>query len=250
VLFRSRNGYTYEQLDITPGEEAGVRRVTLHVTGDYAYGHLKAVDDVSLSVGRGETLGLVGESGCGKTTLGRAILALEKPHAGHVTFHPRDAQPVNLTALPEPARRVRDYPYQLSGGLRQRVLIAIALACRPSLVIADEPTTALDVTIQAQILDLLREMRAAFKLSMLLISHDLGVVAKLCDTVSVIHSGRIMESAGAAQLFTAPIHPYTRALFAATPRYDRPADVLAPIPEALAVQLWDEARALDAAHTN
>jgi peptide/nickel transport system ATP-binding protein len=118
----------------------------------------------------------------------------------------------------EPDRRVRDYPHQLSGGMRQRVLIAMALACRPSLVIADEPTTALDVTIQAQILDLLREMREAFDLSMLLISHDLGIVAGNTDRVAVMYAGRIVEQAPVREIFRAPAHPYTKALLASVPR--------------------------------
>jgi peptide/nickel transport system ATP-binding protein len=121
--------------------------------------------------------------------------------------------------VPEPARRVRDYPHQLSGGMRQRVLIAMALACRPSFVIADEPTTALDVTIQAQILDLLREMRAAFNLSMLLISHDLGVVAGSADRVAVMYAGRIVEQGPVREVFRSPAHPYTLALLGSIPRH-------------------------------
>jgi peptide/nickel transport system ATP-binding protein len=132
--------------------------------------------------------------------------------------------------------------------MRQRVLIAIAFACRPKLIIADEPTTALDVTVQKQVLRLLKALQAAHGTAILFITHDLGVVAKLCDTVSVIHAGRILESAPAPRLFASPSHPYTRALFAATPRYDRPGDALAPIPEALTKQLWDEVSVIDAAH--
>jgi oligopeptide/dipeptide ABC transporter ATP-binding protein len=120
--------------------------------------------------------------------------------------------------LPEPARRVRDYPHQLSGGMRQRVLIAMALACRPSLVIADEPTTALDVTIQAQILELLREMRAAFNLSMLLISHDLGVIAGSADRVAIMYAGRIVEQGPVRDVFRSPAHPYTQALLGSIPQ--------------------------------
>jgi len=119
--------------------------------------------------------------------------------------------------IPDPAARVKDYPHQLSGGMRQRVMIAIALACRPSLVIADEPTTALDVTIQAEILDLLREMKAAFHLSLLLITHDLGVVAETADRVAVMYAGRIVETGPVREIFRQPAHPYTRGLLASMP---------------------------------
>jgi peptide/nickel transport system ATP-binding protein len=119
--------------------------------------------------------------------------------------------------VPEPGLRARDYPHQLSGGLRQRVMIAIALACRPSLVIADEPTTALDVTIQAQILDLLREMKTAFNLSLLLITHDLGIVAETADRVAVLYAGRVVETGPVRSIFHAPKHPYTRGLLESIP---------------------------------
>ncbi len=116
--------------------------------------------------------------------------------------------------IPDPVRRARDAPHHLSGGQRQRALIAMALACQPSLVIADEPTTALDATIQADILDLLREMKAAFDLSLLLITHDLGVIAGMADRVAVMHAGRVVEQAPVREIFRAPVHPYTRALLA------------------------------------
>jgi peptide/nickel transport system ATP-binding protein len=119
--------------------------------------------------------------------------------------------------IPNPESRVRDYPHQLSGGMRQRVLIALALACEPSLVIADEPTTALDVTIQAEILDLLREMKAAMNLSLLLITHDLGVIAETADRVAVMYAGRIVESGPVREIFRNPAHPYTRGLLASMP---------------------------------
>jgi oligopeptide/dipeptide ABC transporter ATP-binding protein len=124
---------------------------------------------------------------------------------------------VDAVKLPDPARRVRDYPHQLSGGMRQRVLIAIALACRPALLIADEPTTALDVTIQAEILDLLREMKSRFSLSLLLITHDLGVVAETADRVAVMYAGRIVEESPVREIFRAPKHPYTQGLLASIP---------------------------------
>jgi peptide/nickel transport system ATP-binding protein len=119
--------------------------------------------------------------------------------------------------IPDPGARTKDYPHQLSGGMRQRVLIAIALACQPSLVIADEPTTALDVTIQAEILDLLREMKATFHLSLLLITHDLGVIAETADRVAVMYAGRIVETGPVRDIFRHPAHPYTRGLLASMP---------------------------------
>jgi oligopeptide/dipeptide ABC transporter ATP-binding protein len=129
----------------------------------------------------------------------------------------RTIELLEAVRLPDPARRVRDYPHQLSGGMRQRVLISIALACQPALVIADEPTTALDVTIQAEILDLLREMKERFHLSLLLITHDLGVVAETADRVAVMYAGRIVEEAPVRDIFRAPQHPYTRGLLASMP---------------------------------
>jgi oligopeptide/dipeptide ABC transporter ATP-binding protein len=130
----------------------------------------------------------------------------------------RAVELLDAVRVPDPARRAGDYPHQLSGGMRQRVLIAMALSCRPSLVIADEPTTALDVTIQAEILDLLRDMRAAFGLSLLLITHDLGVVAGMADRVAVMYAGRIVEQGAVRDIFQDAAHPYTRALLASIPR--------------------------------
>ena len=129
----------------------------------------------------------------------------------------RAVELLDAVSVPDPGRRVRDYPHQLSGGLRQRALIALALACNPTLLIADEPTTALDVTIQAQILDLLRELRSRFQLSLLLITHDLGVVAEMADRVAVMYAGRIVEQAPVRRLFQDPRHPYTRGLLASIP---------------------------------
>ena len=119
--------------------------------------------------------------------------------------------------IPDPSRRVRDYPHQLSGGMRQRVMIAIALACRPPLIIADEPTTALDVTIQAQVLDLLRELKAKYNLALLLITHDFGVIAEMADRVAVMYRGQIVEHGAVRQILRAPEHEYTRSLLAAVP---------------------------------
>ena len=145
----------------------------------------------------------------------------------------------------EPERVLRQYPHELSGGMRQRVLIAIAFACRPKLIIADEPTTALDVTVQRQILRLIRDLQRTAGTSILFITHDLGVVAKLCDSVSVMHGGRILEQGSVSETFAVPQHPYTVALLHATPRYDRPAGELRPVPEALTAQLLAETRRLD-----
>ncbi len=130
----------------------------------------------------------------------------------------RAVELLEAVRVTDPDRAARSYPHQLSGGMQQRVVIAMALACRPALVIADEPTTALDVTIQARILDLLREMRGAFDLSILLISHDLGIVAGSADRVAVMYAGRIVEQAPVRAIFDAPAHPYTRALLASVPR--------------------------------
>ncbi len=149
--------------------------------------------------------------------------------------------------LREPERILRQYPHELSGGMRQRVLIAIAFACKPKLVIADEPTTALDVTVQKQILQLIRELQRNSGTAILFITHDLGVVAKLCDWVAVMHGGRVLESARATELFARPVHDYTRALFAATPRFDRPGELLQPIPVTLTRRLAEESHALDSA---
>lgn len=133
--------------------------------------------------------------------------------------------------IPDPSRRLKEYPHQLSGGMRQRALIAMALACRPQLLIADEPTTALDVTIQAQILELLRELVRDSGAALVMITHDLGVVAGLCDSVHVMYSGRVVESAGRRDLFAAPRHPYTGGLLASVPRLDAPrGQPLHPIP--------------------
>ena len=130
---------------------------------------------------------------------------------------PRAVELLQAVRIPDAAARINDYPHQLSGGMRQRVLIAMALACKPALVIADEPTTALDVTIQAQILDLLREMKAAFNLSLLLITHDLGVIAETADRVAVMYAGRIVEQGAVRDVFRQPQHPYTRGLLASMP---------------------------------
>ncbi len=241
----------------------------------------RAVDGVSFSVGPGQTLGLVGESGCGKSVTSLAIMGLLPKRgvrvSGEVFFEDRnlldlsdgelrdlrgaeiamifqdplsalnpvipigiqvtevltrhrgmkgavaDAEAVDLldrVGIPDPKRRLTEYPHQLSGGMRQRALIAMALACQPRLLIADEPTTALDVTIQAQILELLRELVVGSDTALVLITHDLGVVAGLCDTVHVMYAGKIIERAGRREIFYNGRHPYTGGLLGSIPRLD------------------------------
>ncbi len=272
----------------SPSTQAGTSTTTLvdvedlRTTFSTARGPLGAVDGVSFTVDRGETLGIVGESGCGKSVLVRSVMGL-LPASAHVTgkvefegretrtmtrvqarrfwgreiamvfqdpmtsLNPvkrigtavsesmrlhlglsrRDARAravelLNLVGIPEAARRLDDYPHQLSGGMRQRVTIAIAIACQPKLLIADEPTTALDVTVQSQILDLLATLQAEYEMAMVMITHDLGVVAGRADRVAVMYAGRIVEHARTATLFAAPQHPYTEALLESIPRLELP----------------------------
>src|SRR5207245_11567612 len=140
--------------------------------------------------------------------IAEAVMAHEKV-SKHEAWS-RAVEAMKDVSIPDPAKHAKDYPHHLSGGMRQRIMIAMALACRPSLVIADEPTTALDVTIQAQILDLLREMKGAFNLSLLLITHDLGVIAGTADRVAVMYAGRIVEQGPVRAIFREPAHPYQR----------------------------------------
>ena len=245
-------------------------------------GMVRAVDGVSLSINRGETLAVVGESGSGKTVTARSVLKLiDMPPgrfmAGQILWRGRDLIPLSaremdkirareigmvfqepmtslnpvytvgsqiveslraheklsrkaatdaaiamlrLVQISNPERRVHDYPHQFSGGMRQRVMIAMALACRPALLIADEPTTALDVTIQAQILDLLADMKAQFGMAVMLITHAMGVVAESAQRVVVMYAGKIVEEAPVEALFAEPRHPYTQGLIRSIPRVD------------------------------
>jgi oligopeptide/dipeptide ABC transporter ATP-binding protein len=242
-------------------------------------GLVRAVDGVSFYLDRGELLGLVGESGCGKSITALSIMRLISPPGkivgGEIFFDGKDllklsnaemrairgddiamifqdpmtslnpvftvgeqiAEALRLhrklarkdarqaaieamreVSIPDPARRLDDYPHQLSGGMRQRVMIAMALACNPKLLIADEPTTALDVTIQAQILELLNELRKTRDLAVLLITHDLGVVAEVADRVAVMYTGKIVEESPVNELFARPKHPYTEGLLRSVPK--------------------------------
>ncbi len=165
-------------------------------------------------------------------TIGRQVEEGIRRHRG---LHARRAREeavemLERVGIPEPAERIRAYPHQLSGGMRQRVMVAMALACRPSILVADEPTTALDVTVQAQILELLVDLQREMDMAILLITHDLGVVARAADRVAVMYAGRIVEEAGVLTLFESPSHPYTEGLLAAVPDPDRPVRRLAAIP--------------------
>jgi peptide/nickel transport system ATP-binding protein/oligopeptide transport system ATP-binding protein len=245
-------------------------------------GVAKAVDGVSFQLREGETLGLVGESGCGKTVTSLSILKLlDVPPAeyrgGKIIFDGRDllkadekdmrrvrgktismifqepmtslnpvmsigsqiqevlvthqkmrsaaarnlaVELLTMVGIPSPRRRLNEYPYQLSGGMRQRVMIAMALACNPKVLIADEPTTALDVTIQAQILELMNRLQNDLDASILLITHDLGVIAETADRVAVMYAGRIVEETDVRTIFKNPVHPYTQGLLQSIPRID------------------------------
>jgi oligopeptide/dipeptide ABC transporter ATP-binding protein len=255
-----------------------VKDLSIHF--DTEDGTVPAVDGISFSIGRGETLGLVGESGCGKTVTSLAIMRLIPSPPGriaggeilftgenlltktdaemrkirgnqiamifqdpmtslnpvftvgdqigeaiilHQKVHNREArfraiEMLRKVGIPSPEKRVDEYPHQMSGGMRQRVMIAMALSCNPKLLIADEPTTALDVTIQAQILNLMKELRQELETAIMLITHDLGIIAEFADKVVVMYAGAIIEMADVFELFKTPIHPYTVGLLGSIPR--------------------------------
>ena len=242
-------------------------------------GVIKAVENLSLVLQKGRVLGLVGESGCGKTVTALSILNLVPPPgrivSGNIYFEGRDlrslpteemrkirgskismifqepmtalnpvftignqiaevltthlsvtkhealdaaVQLLRSVGIPSPEKRVHEYPHQLSGGMRQRVMIAMAIACKPSLILADEPTTALDVTIQAHILELLGQIQAEMGMAMVLVTHDLGLIAERAHEVAVMYAGRVVEQAETVELFARPLHPYTRGLMASIPK--------------------------------
>ena len=255
-------------------------------------GTARSVDGVSFDVAAGETLGVVGESGCGKSVTALSVLRLVRPPGriepgSRIVFDGRDllalperelravrgnrvamifqepmtalnpvftvgdqiaevprvhtrvsrkqawaraVEMLEAVGIPDPARRAREYPHQLSGGMRQRVMIAMALVMNPAVVIADEPTTALDVTIQAQVLELLADMQRRLGTALVLITHDLGVVAEVARRVVVMYAGEVVEEAAVDALFAAPQHPYTEGLLAAVPRWGEQRDTLATIP--------------------
>ncbi|MFV1971408.1 MAG: ABC transporter ATP-binding protein [Acidimicrobiia bacterium] len=282
--------------DPPPNRRGRAGEVLLEIKGlrthfDTRDGVVKAVDSVDLHVDRGEVLGVVGESGCGKSVMSLSIMGLvPKPGevvAGQVTFNGRDLtamgekgirslrgehmsmifqqpgsalNPVQRAGLqikevfklhrdwskdvrqekaieslarvgiPDPESRAKAYPHELSGGMAQRVMIAMALSCEPELLIADEPTTALDVTIQAQILDLIRGLQESSNTAVILITHDLGVIAEMADRVAVMYAGEIVEETDVSTLFNRPQHPYTQGLLASIPVLGAPKDELATIP--------------------
>lgn len=265
------------------------------------HGLLTAVDGVSFSVERGKTLGIVGESGCGKSVTARAIMRLlEHPSGrilnGTVQLEGQDVLKLPLEAMrkvrgkeiamifqepmtalnpvhrvgrqiienislheklppnaalkravelmewvgiPAPDKRVNEYPHQLSGGMRQRVMIAMALSCSPKVLIADEPTTALDVTVQAQILDLIKRLQKDTGMAVILITHDLGVIAETCDDVAVMYAGRIAERGPVESIFGSPKHPYTRGLIHCLPRLDNVPKTQLPIIPGMVPSLRD-----------
>lgn len=258
----------------------------LRTVFDTIAGQAVAVDGISFEVGKGETVGMVGESGCGKSVTALSVMRLVRTPPGRITsgrveFGGRDllklpekeirkirgnqisivfqeplsslnpvftcgeqireviavhrkvgrkeskrqaVEMLRMVHIPDPEKSYRKYPHQMSGGMRQRVMIAMALCCQPELLIADEPSTALDVSVQAQIIELLEELRSRIGMSVLLISHDLSVIAQMADRVMVMYAGRIVESAPSKSLYSEPSHPYTRGLLRSMPGYAPPGE--------------------------
>src|SRR5919106_2889 len=195
-------------------------------------GTLTAVDRVSFAIRRGETFGLVGESGCGKSVTARSLMRLipippGEIATGRIVFEGEEL--LRLVGIPSAERRMDNYVHQFSGGMRQRVMLAMALSCDPQFLIADEPTTALDVTIQAQILDLIRQMINRFEMSLLFITHNLGVVAHMCDTVGVMYASHVVELTDTKTLFAKPLHPYTWGFLTPIPNVENRTRYLNPI---------------------
>jgi peptide/nickel transport system ATP-binding protein len=195
-----------------------------------------AFDDDELSAFRGQTVSMIfQEPGLALDpvyTIGRQIAETVMRHEGksHAEGRARALEMLEVVRIPSARRRLDAYPHEMSGGMRQRAMIALALACRPKILLADEPTTALDATVQIQILLLLRELQREFGMSVVFVTHDIGVAIEICDRVAVMYAGQIVEQAAVGGIFAAPAHPYTRALFAAIPRMDRDAQELAAIP--------------------
>ena len=215
----------------------GKRGVTITGSVDFDGADLLNMPDAELRAVRGREIAMIFQDPMSSLnpvlTIGRQITEILVRHRGLNKQESRDeaAELLQSVGIGDSVRRLRSFPHQLSGGMRQRVMIAMALACAPRLLIADEPTTALDVTISAQILELLRTLVAETQTALVLITHDLGVVAGLCDSVHVMYSGRIVESAPRRPLFAAPEHPYTNGLLASVPRLDQPrGNPLLPIP--------------------
>ena len=265
------------------------------------HGLLTAVDDVDFTLEAGQTLGVVGESGCGKSVTAMSLMRLLPQPAGRIlggevllegrdlTKLPIEAmrkirgndiamifqepmtalnpvQPVGKqiieaiqlhepttpdkalkraielmewVGIPAPAQRVNEHPHQLSGGMRQRVMIAMALSCHPKVLIADEPTTALDVTVQAQILDLLKRLQRETGMAVILITHDLGVIAETCDAVAVMYAGRVVERGPVHEIFAKPLHPYTQGLIRCLPKLDHPPKTALPVIAGMVPSLKD-----------
>lgn len=182
--------------------------------------------------------------------IGNQIVDVLRLHFGmaHAAARAQALDLMRQVQIRSPERVLRQFPHELSGGMRQRILIAIAFACRPKLIIADEPSTALDVTVQRRVLRLIKHLQQRENTAVLFVTHNLGVVAKICDTMTVLHAGRVMEEGSVEACFARPTHAYTQALMAATPRYDQPAAALVPVPETLSRTLAEEAAAWDSRH--